>query len=168
MRGLPVNQKVACDTMISSLAFLFTYNVHVFCVQFPSLIDIVDIVRSRSSVLQCSRCASVISMAASRVNSRPSSQMSLLLDKKLPRGPGGGEKEIQCKICLYDCPQTLMVKLEDCGCAFCREVRLEPWLGIIFVFSFHFLLVPQTIHHIRGDGGSVRHILSWSPLSHPG
>ena len=49
--------------------------------------------------------------------------MSLLLDKKFPRGPG--EKEIQCKICLYDCPQTLMVKLEDCGCAFCREVRLE-------------------------------------------
>ena len=135
MRGLPVNQKVAlCDTMISSLAILFTYNVHVFCEQFllihirilrlPSLI--VDIVRSRSSVLQCSRCASVISMAASRVNSRPSSQMSLLLDKKLPRGPGGGEREIQCKICLYDCPQTLMVKLEDCGCAFCREVRLEP------------------------------------------
>ena len=92
---------------------------------------IVDTARSRSSVLQCSRCASVISMAASRVNSRPSSQMSLLPDKKFPRGPG--EKEIQCKICLYDCPQTLMVKLEDCGCAFCREVRLgaseEPGLG---------------------------------------
>merc|ERR1719225_1612633 len=75
--------------------------------------------RSRSSVLQCSRCASVISMAASRVNSRPSSQMSLLMDKKFPRS--GCEREIQCKICLYDCPQTLMVKLEDCGCAFCRE-----------------------------------------------
>ena len=86
---------------------------------------IVTVGRSRSSVLQCSRCASVISVAASRVNSRPSSQMSLLLDKKFPRGPGGSEKEIQCKICLYDCPQTLMVKLEDCGCAFCREVSLS-------------------------------------------
>ena len=63
--------------------------------------------------------------------------MSLLLDKKFPRGPGGSEKEIQCKICLYDCPQTLMVKLEDCGCAFCREVILshgwEGGMGIIFL-----------------------------------
>lgn len=76
--------------------------------------------RSRSSVLQCSRCASVISMSASRVNSRPSSQMSLLLDKKFTRS-AGAEKEVQCKICLYDCPQTLMVKIEDCGCAFCKD-----------------------------------------------
>ena len=126
---------------------------------------IVDTVRSRSSVLQCSRCASVISMAASRVNSRPSSQMSLLMDKKFPRG--GSEKEIQCKICLYDCPQTLMVKLEDCGCAFCREVSLGTDLreGINICIPFS---VPATIHYIRGDGRSLRYLLSWSPLSHPG
>ena len=78
--------------------------------------------RSRSSVLQCSRCASVISMsaAASRVNSRPSSQMSLMLDKK--SRAAAGEWEVLCKICLYDCPHSVMVKLEDCGCTFCRDV----------------------------------------------
>merc|ERR1719323_1578578 len=66
--------------------------------------------RSRSSVLQCSRCASVISMsaAASRVNSRPSSQMSLMLDKK--SRAAAGEWEVLCKICLYDCPHSVMVK----------------------------------------------------------
>jgi len=80
--------------------------------------------RSKSSILQCSRCASVISMSAaasrvsSRVNSRPSSQMSLMFDKK---NKVPGEWEICCKICLLDCPQSSMVKLEDCGCTFCRE-----------------------------------------------
>ena len=91
--------------------------------------------RSRSSVLQCSRCASVISMSAaasrlpsapaSRVSSRPSSQMSLMLDKKLVRG---GEREVQCKICLYDCAQSMMVKLEDCGCSFCKDVSLQQMI----------------------------------------
>ena len=31
-----------------------------------------------------------------------------------------GERKICC-ICLIDCPQSSMVKLENCGCTFCRE-----------------------------------------------
>lgn len=41
--------------------------------------------------------------------------MSLMLDKRAK------EWEVLCKICLYECPQSLMVKLEDCGCTFCRD-----------------------------------------------
>ena len=27
-----------------------------------------------------------------------------------------------CKICCYDCPASAMVKLDECGCSFCKEV----------------------------------------------
>eukprot|EP00092_Neocalanus_flemingeri_P008234 GFUD01008879.1.p1 GENE.GFUD01008879.1~~GFUD01008879.1.p1 ORF type:complete len:723 (+),score=158.25 GFUD01008879.1:627-2795(+) len=75
--------------------------------------------RSQSSVLQCSRCTSVLSVANSRMTSRAPSQMSLLLDRKLSRIPT--QEAVQCKICLYDCPVSAMVKLEDCGCDFCKD-----------------------------------------------
>ena len=62
-------------------------------------------------------CVISMSALASRVNSRPISQISLMFDKKnnVP-----GERKICC-ICLIDCPQSSMVKLENCGCTFCRE-----------------------------------------------
>ena len=53
---------------------------------FPGLRP-VNRLRSTSSVLQCSRCTSVLSVAASRMTSRATSQMSLLLDRKYARLP---------------------------------------------------------------------------------
>jgi len=41
-----------------------------------------------------------------------------MLDKKKSNP---GDWEVLCKICLFECPQSLMVKLEDCGCTFCRD-----------------------------------------------
>ena len=41
--------------------------------------------RSKSSILQCSRCTSVMSVATSRMTSRATSQMSLLLDRRFSR-----------------------------------------------------------------------------------
>jgi len=75
--------------------------------------------RSTSSVLQCSRCTSVLSMTTSRINSRATSQMSLMMDRKYTKIPT--QEDVQCKICLYDCPVSAMVNLDDCGCAFCRD-----------------------------------------------
>jgi len=85
---------------------------------FPGLRP-VNRLRSTSSVLQCSRCTSVLSVAASRMTSRATSQMSLLLDRKYARLPS--QEDVQCKICLYDCPASAMIKLDDCGCSFCRD-----------------------------------------------
>lgn len=75
--------------------------------------------RSKSSVLQCSRCTSVMSVATSRMTSRATSQMSLLLDRRFSRIHS--QDDVLCKICLFDCPSTAMVKVEECGCSFCRD-----------------------------------------------
>lgn len=75
--------------------------------------------RSQNSLQHCSRCTSVLSMAASRVTSRAPSQISLLLDRKPARLPA--QDDILCKICLVDYPLSHMVKLEDCACMFCKE-----------------------------------------------
>jgi E3 ubiquitin-protein ligase RNF144 len=85
---------------------------------FPGLRP-VNRLRSTSSVLQCSRCTSVLSVTASRMTSRATSQMSLLLDRKYARIPT--QEDVQCKICLYDCPLSAMIKLDDCGCSFCKD-----------------------------------------------
>ena len=53
---------------------------------------------------------------------RSARQLSLLMDKKLRARHPSQEPELQCKICLYDCPQSVMVRLEECGCLFCRDV----------------------------------------------
>jgi hypothetical protein len=40
---------------------------------------------------------------------------------------------VLCKICLFDCPATSMVKIEECGCSFCRDVRsstLMQWTAM--------------------------------------
>ena len=50
--------------------------------------------------------------------------MSLMLDKRAM------EWEVLCKICLYECPQSLMVKLEDCGCTFCRDVSIHIYYSV--------------------------------------
>jgi len=86
---------------------------------FPGLRPTNRLRLSKSSVLQCSRCTSVLSVATSRMNSRATSQMSLLLDRKYSRIPS--QEDVQCKICLYDCPVSAMVKLEGCGCSFCAD-----------------------------------------------
>ena len=79
------------------------------------------------------------SAAASRVNSRPSSQMSLMVDKKLRQaGQQPGEREVQCKICLYDCPVSQMVKLDDCGCTFCKDVRFLTFPAQFAIIIDHF------------------------------
>jgi len=75
----------------------------------------VNRLRSSSSLLQCSRCTSVLSMN----NSRATSQMSLLLDRKNSRIPA--VEDVLCKICLVDYPPSAMSKLEDCTCTFCKE-----------------------------------------------
>jgi len=85
---------------------------------FPGLRP-VNRLRSTSSVLHCSRCTSVLSVTASRMTSRATSQMSLLLDRKYSRLPS--QEDVQCKICLYDCPISAMVRLEDCSCSFCKD-----------------------------------------------
>jgi len=85
---------------------------------FPGLRP-VNRLRSTSSVLQCSRCTSVLSVTASRMTSRATSQMSLLLDRKYSRIPS--QEDVQCKVCLYDCPVSAMIKLDDCGCSFCKD-----------------------------------------------
>ncbi len=41
--------------------------------------------------------------------------------------------DVLCKICLVDCPLSHMVKIEGCGCTFCKEVSQLiqlPILGI--------------------------------------
>ena len=51
------------------------------------------------------------------------------MDKKLRQaGQQAGEREVQCKICLYDCPKSQMVKLDDCGCTFCKDC-LRQYIG---------------------------------------
>jgi len=52
-------------------------------------------------------------------NSRATSQMSLLLDRKNSRIPA--VEDVLCKICLVDYPPSAMSKLEDCTCTFCKE-----------------------------------------------
>ena len=32
------------------------------------------------------------------------------------------QDDVLCKICCYDCPASAMVKLDECGCSFCKEV----------------------------------------------
>jgi len=85
---------------------------------FPGLRP-VNRLRSKSSVIQCSRCTSVMSVATSRMTSRATSQMSLLLDRRYSRVPQ--QDDVLCKICLYDCPALSMIKIEDCGCFFCKD-----------------------------------------------
>ena len=34
------------------------------------------------------------------------------------------QDDVLCKICCYDCPASAMVKLDECGCSFCKEVIL--------------------------------------------
>jgi len=76
--------------------------------------------RSKSSILQCSRCTSVMSVATGSVmTSRATSQMSLLLDKRCNRP--GAQDDILCKICLFDCPASAMIKIDECGCSFCKD-----------------------------------------------
>jgi len=75
----------------------------------------VNRLRSQSSLLQCSRCTSVLSVNCSRTTS----QMSLLLDRKSARLPS--MEDMLCKICLVDYSPVMMVKLDDCGCSFCKE-----------------------------------------------
>jgi len=75
--------------------------------------------RSKSSILQCSRCTSVMSVATSRMTSRATSQMSLLLDRRFSRIHA--QDDVLCKICLYDCPASAMIKLDECGCSFCKD-----------------------------------------------
>jgi len=85
---------------------------------FPGLRP-VNRLRSKSSMLQCSRCTSVMSVATSRMTSRATSQMSLLLDRRFSRIHA--QDDVLCKICLFDCPAAAMVKIEECGCSFCRD-----------------------------------------------
>jgi len=85
---------------------------------FPGLRP-VNRLRSKSSILQCSRCTSVMSVATSRMTSRATSQMSLLLDRRYSRIHT--QDDVLCKICCYDCPASAMVKLDECGCSFCKE-----------------------------------------------
>ena len=75
--------------------------------------------------------------------------MSLLLDKKFTRAVGA-EKEILCKICLFDCPQTLMVKLDDCGCTFCKEVRHAVGVCRVFIFPLQCLRQYITFEVMEG------------------
>ena len=37
------------------------------------------------------------------------------------------QDDVLCKICCYDCPASAMVKLDECGCSFCKEVILTMW-----------------------------------------
>jgi len=85
---------------------------------FPGLRP-VNRLRSKSSILQCSRCTSVMSVATSRMTSRATSQMSLLLDKRHGRVPR--EDDVMCKICLFECPCSAMITIEECGCSFCGD-----------------------------------------------
>jgi E3 ubiquitin-protein ligase RNF144 len=78
----------------------------------------VNRLRSQTSLLQCSRCTSVLS-----VYSRAHSQMSLLSDRKNFKNPAADD--VMCKICLVDYPVSFMVKLEGCGCLFCKECMYQ-------------------------------------------
>jgi hypothetical protein len=81
--------------------------------------------RSSTSSVMCSRCASVVSYNNSRMTSRAASQLSLLQMRRTSTSTTlqDVDPEVPCKICLMDMPLREMVKLQECGCMFCKEVR---------------------------------------------
>jgi len=89
-----------------------------FSYRFPGM-QPVNRFGSKSSNLQWSKYTSVMSVASSLQTSRTTSQMSLLLDRRCSQI--NIEEEVQCKICLCDCPVVAMVTLEECDCVFCTE-----------------------------------------------
>jgi len=103
--------------------------------------------RSTSSVLQCSRCTSVLSMTTSRIHSRATSQMSLMLDRKYSKVPT--QEDVQCKICLYDCPVSAMVRLDDCGCAFCRDC-MQQYITFEIMEGAYEISCPDPVCPIQG------------------
>jgi hypothetical protein len=41
------------------------------------------------------------------------------------------QDDVLCKICLMDCPLSHMVKIEGCGCTFCKEVSQLIQLPVV-------------------------------------
>ena len=86
--------------------------------------------------MMCSRCTSILSVNASRLTSRATSQMSIFpVNRRLsaaivnePKDP-----EVLCKICLLEYPGKEMAKLQNCGCVFCKEVRDVQKFGLMAV-----------------------------------
>jgi hypothetical protein len=73
----------------------------------------------------CSRCTSILSVNASRLTSRATSQMSIFPGNRRLSAAivnEAKEPEVLCKICLLEYPSKEMAKLQTCGCVFCKEV----------------------------------------------
>ena len=101
------------------------------------------------SLMSFNNCSRLTSRAASGLNSRNASQISLfaqLVMQKASSNPGGvslGESSsggaprrdseklagsddvVGCKICLVDTPSKDMHQLQECGCVFCKDVSFS-------------------------------------------
>lgn len=80
--------------------------------------------RNNASIGTCSRCSSLLSLAAS------GSRYSLNVSNGGFVSINGGDKspsisdtiEFSCKLCLGEVKQDKSTKIENCGCSFCTEV----------------------------------------------
>jgi hypothetical protein len=65
------------------------------------------------------------------------------------------QDDVLCKICLVDCPLSHMVKIEGCGCTFCKEVSqlIQLPVPVVGISAGDPDLDPQD-PHVFGPPGS--------------
>jgi hypothetical protein len=71
----------------------------------------------------CSRCSSLLSMASSSRYSLNTAGGGFV-----PCSPGGNQPDqsLLCKLCLGDVPSSMAYEINQCGCAFCKDVSKLP------------------------------------------
>lgn len=83
---------------------------------------------SGSTSRMCSRCSSLLSMASSSrysINTTGSGFVSCN-----PSGEKIPEPNILCKLCLTEVPVSMSLKLDFCGCVFCKDVSIRPSISL--------------------------------------
>lgn len=83
----------------------------------------------------CSRCSSLLSLASS-------SRYSLAAGNFVPTG---SQQTVLCKICLIEVSLPNTATLEQCGCAYCKDVSIKFQTKFSFCFVFLTLYLPNNV-----------------------
>lgn len=84
----------------------------------------------------CSRCSSLLSMAASSKYSVSSLAGYVSVPAPVSSGEpvaGGSSGDVLCKVCLLEVPHKDSWTLSDCHCTYCLEVRIHSMLFILLL-----------------------------------